>query len=68
MVKYLYFKNGSEITIALDDEYTSQSQIKSLTRGGEILLKKVVEVKGPAGGFQPSVGDWNDPTDVEIIP
>ena len=64
----LYFKNGSEITIALDEEYTSQSQIKSLTRGGEIILKKVVEVKGPAGGFQPSVGDWNDPTDVEIIP
>ena len=64
----LYFKNGSEITIALDEEYTSQSQIKSLTRGGEILLKKVVEVKGPAGGFDTTVGDWNDPTDVEIIP
>ena len=62
----LYFKNGSEITIALDDEYTSQSQIKSLTRGGEIILKKVVEIKGPAGGFQPGVGDWDDPTDVEL--
>lgn len=63
----LYFKNGSEITIALDEEYTSQSQIKSLTKGGEIIFKKVVEIKGPAEGFQPGVGDWNDPTDVEII-
>ena len=63
----LYFKNGSEITIALDEEYTSQSQIKSLTKGGEIIFKKVVEIKGPAEGFQPGVGDWNDPTDVEIV-
>lgn len=62
----LYFKNGSEITIALDEEYTSQSQIKSLTRGGEILFKKELEIKGPQGGFQPGVGDWDDPTDVEI--
>ncbi len=62
----LYFKNGSELTIALDEEYTSQSQIKSLTRGGEIIFKKVLEIKGPQGGFQPGVGDWDDPTDVEI--
>ena len=62
----LYFKNGSEITIALDEEYTSQTQIKSLTRGGEIIFKKVLEIKGPQGGFQPGVGDWDDPTDVEI--
>lgn len=62
----LYFKNGSEITIALDEEYTSQSQIKSLTRGGEIIFKKVLEIKGPQGGFQTGVGDWDDPTDVEI--
>lgn len=62
----LYFKNGSEITIAIDEEYTSQSQIKSLTRGGEIIFKKVLEIKGPQGGFQPGVGDWDDPTDVEI--
>ena len=62
----LYFKNGSELTIAIDEEYTSQTQIKSLTRGGEIIFKKVLEIKGPQGGFQPGVGDWDDPTDVEI--
>ena len=63
----LYFKNGSEITIALDEEYTSQTQIKSLSKGGEIIFKKILEIKGPEGGFNTGVGDWNDPTDVEII-
>ncbi len=63
----LYFVNGDVITMYLDEEYTSQNQIKSLTRGGEIIFKKLVEIKGPPGGFQPGVGDWNDPTDVEII-
>jgi hypothetical protein len=41
------------------------SQIKELTRGGEIIVREVVEIKGPAGGFQPGVGDWND-TNVDI--
>ena len=63
----LYFINGETLTIKLDDEYTSQEQIKSLTKGGEILIKKVVEVKGPPSGFQPGVKDWDDPTDVGII-
>ena len=62
----LYFVNGSEITMYLNDEYTSQSQIKSLTRGGEILFKKIVEIKGPPSGFNPNVGNWDNPTDVEI--
>lgn len=63
----LYFVNGDVITMYLDEEYTTQSQIKSLTRGGEIIFKKSVEIKGPPGGFQPGVGDWKDPTDIEII-
>lgn len=63
----LYFLNGDMITIKLDEEYTSQTQIKSLTKGGEIIFKKVVEIKGPPSGFQPGVGDWDNPTDVEII-
>ena len=63
----LYFINGDMITIKLGEEYTSQTQIKSLTKGGEIIFKKVVEIKGPPSGFQPGVGDWDSPTDVEII-
>jgi hypothetical protein len=63
----LYFINGDMITLRLDEEYTSQTQIKSLTRGGEIIFKKIVEIKGPPSGFQPGVGDWDNPTDVEII-
>jgi hypothetical protein len=63
----LYFINGDMITIRLGEEYTSQTQIKSLTRGGEIIFKKIVEIKGPPSGFQPGVGDWDNPTDVEII-
>ena len=60
----LYFINGDVITKKLND---LTSQIKTLTRGGEIIVEEVIEIKGPAGGFQPGVGDWQDPTDVEII-
>ncbi len=63
----LYFINGDTITIMLDEEYTSQEQIKSLTRGGEIILKKVVEVKGPPSGFAPDVEDWGENQDVDLI-
>lgn len=60
----LYFINGDVITMKLQD---LSPQIKTLTRGGEIVVTEKLEIKGPASGFQPGVGDWNDPTDVEII-
>lgn len=60
----LYFINGDVITMKLQD---LSPQIKQLTRGGEIIVTEKLEIKGPASGFQPGVGDWNDPTDVEII-
>lgn len=60
----LYFVNGDVIVMKLKD---LTSQIKTLTKGGEIIVEEKLEIKGPAGGFQPGVGDWNDPTDVEII-
>lgn len=60
----LYFLNGGERVIMLDD---LTGQIKKLTRGGEIIVEQVIEIKGPPSGFDPGVGDWNDPTDVEII-
>ena len=60
----LYFVNGNVITKKLRD---LTGQIKTLTRGGEIIVEEVIEIKGPAGGFQPGVGDWDDPTDIEII-
>ena len=63
----LYFVNGETTTIKLDEEYTSQEQIKSLTRGGEIIFKKIVEVKGPPSGFQPDVEDWGDDQNVDLI-
>ena len=59
----LYFVNGDVIVMKLKD---LTSQIKTLTRGGEIIVEEVLEIKGPAGGFQPGVGDWNE-SDVEII-
>ncbi len=58
----LYFVNGDVIKIKLKD---LTGQIKTLTKGGEIIVEEVLEIKGPAGGFQPSVGDWND-TDVDL--
>lgn len=61
----LHFLNGDKITMKLKEDLTSQ--IKALTRGGEIKVTEVIEIKGPAGGFQPGVGDWDDPTDIEII-
>lgn len=60
----LEFINGDVIRMKLKD---LTSQIKTLTEGGEIIVEEELEIKGPAGGFQPGVGDWNDPTDVEII-
>ena len=59
----LYFINGDVITMKLKD---LTSQIKTLTRGGEIIVEEILEIKGPPGGFQPGVGDWNE-SDVEII-
>lgn len=59
----LYFINGDVITMKLKD---LTSQIKTLTRGGEIIVEEYLEIKGPAGGFNPGVGDWKDPTDVEF--
>lgn len=60
----LYFVNGDVIRRELDD---LTAQIKTLDKGGEIVVNQVLEIKGPAGGFEPGVGDWDDPTDVEII-
>ena len=60
----LYFINGDVITMKLKD---LTSQIKTLTKGGEIIVEEHIEIKGPPGGFQPGVGDWDDPTDIEII-
>ena len=59
----LYFINGDVIKMKLKD---LTGQIKKLTKGGEIIVEELLDIKGPAGGFIPSVGDWNDPTDVEI--
>lgn len=59
----LYFLNGDVIMMKLDD---LTSQIKTLDKGGEIIVEQVLEIKGPAGGFQPGVGDWNQ-SDVDII-
>lgn len=61
----LQFINGEVITMKLQEDLTSQ--IKTLTKGGEIIVTEELEIKGPGGGFQPGVGDWDDPTDVEII-
>lgn len=60
----LFFINGGEREIMLDD---LTSQIKKLTRGGEIIVEQVLEIKGPPSGFDPIVGGWDDPTDVDII-
>ena len=58
----LYFVNGDVITMKLQD---LSPQIKTLTRGGEIFVEEKLEIKGPPGGFDPGVGDWND-TDVDL--
>jgi hypothetical protein len=58
----LYFMNGDVITMKLQD---LSPQIKTLTRGGEIIVTEKLEIKGPASGFQPGVGDWND-TNVDL--
>ena len=59
----LYFVNGDVIKMKLKD---LTGQIKSLKKGGEIIVEEFLEIKGPAGGFKPSVGEWDNPTDVEI--
>ena len=59
----LYFVNGDVIVMKLND---LTPQIKKLTKGGEIIVEEELEIKGPAGGFQPGVGDWND-TNVDLI-
>lgn len=59
----LYFINGDVIVMKLKD---LTPQIKTLKKGGEIIVEEFLEIKGPAGGFQPGVGDWND-TNVDII-
>lgn len=59
----LFFINGEVITIRLKD---LTGQIKTLTKGGEIIVEEELEIKGPSGGFKPEVGDWNN-TDVDII-
>lgn len=59
----LYFVNGDVIVKQLDD---LTSHIKTLDKGGEIIVEQVLEIKGPAGGFEPGVEDWNQ-TDVDLI-
>ena len=59
----LYFVNGDVIVMKLKD---LTPQIKTLKKGGEIIVEEFLEIKGPAGGFQPGVGDWND-VEVEIV-
>lgn len=62
-----YFINGDVITIPLDQEkMIDPGQIKDLLVGGEIITRDTLEIKGPPGGFQPGVGDWNQ-TDVDLI-
>lgn len=58
----LYFINGDVTTKKLSD---LTSQIKKLVRGGEIIVEEVIDIKGPAGGFDPGVGDWED-TNVDL--
>ena len=58
----LYFINGDVVTKKLSD---LTSQIKKLVRGGEIIVEEIIDIKGPAGGFDPGVGDWND-TNVDL--
>lgn len=60
----LHFVNGDVISKRLKD---LTSQIKTLTRGGEIIVEEVVEIKGPPSGFQPGTEDWGDNTDIDII-
>ena len=59
----LYFTNGDVIVMRLND---LTDQIKQLTEGGEIIVEQILDIRGPAGGFQPGVKDWNE-TDVELV-
>lgn len=59
----LHFVNGDVIIKKLDD---LTAQIKTLDKGGEIIVEQVLEIKGPAGGFEPGVEDWDD-TNIDLI-
>ena len=59
----LQFVNGEVVIRKLDD---LTEQIKTLDKGGEIIVEQIIEVKGPAGGFEFGVENW-DRTDVELI-
>lgn len=59
----LYFINGDVIVKQLKD---LTSQIKGLPRGGEIIVEEELEIKGPGGGFDPGVGDWDDSVDIDL--
>ena len=59
----LYFVNGDVIVKQLKD---LTGQIKALPRGGEIIVEEELEIKGPGGGFNPGVGDWDDSVDVDL--
>lgn len=67
----LYFVNGD--TIIMDEDALRNhgvevvDNIKDLEKGGEIKVEGELPIKGPPGGFQPGVGDWDKPTDVEMI-
>lgn len=60
----LHFINGDLIVMKLKD---LTGQIKKLEKGGEIVVEQFLEIKGPAGGFNPGVGDWDNSTDVDLI-
>lgn len=59
----LQFVNGEVFMRQLDD---LTDHIKTLDKGGEIIVNQILEVTGPAGGFELGVGNWNQ-TDVELI-
>ena len=66
----LYFVNGETIVMdqedLADNDVTIRGNIKDLTQGGEILIDGELPIKGPEGGFNPDVGNWND-KNVDII-
>lgn len=59
----LHFVSGDVLVKKLND---LTEQIKTLDKGGEIIVEQILEVRGPAGGFQPGVEDWNK-TDIDLI-
>lgn len=67
----LYFVNGETIVMDQDDlkenDVEVVGDIKDMIEGGEIKIEGELPIKGPEGGFQPGVGDWEDQKDVNII-